>query len=50
MKTEKEHNLDTNELNTWCPGCTNHLLLNGVKKAVNDYMKESGKKNEKNKA
>ena len=44
--TKVEYNLDTGEINTWCPGCTNHLLLNGVKKAVTEYMKESGKKQE----
>jgi 2-oxoglutarate ferredoxin oxidoreductase subunit beta len=51
MKTEQKgtmghDELGTSEINTWCPGCTNHLLLNGVKKAVNDYIKESGKKKE----
>lgn len=36
-----KQNLGTNNTITWCPGCTNFLILESVKKALSDLIDES---------
>ncbi|MFB6088272.1 MAG: thiamine pyrophosphate-dependent enzyme, partial [Candidatus Aenigmatarchaeota archaeon] len=37
-----ETKLSTGAETTWCPGCYNFMLLNSVKSAIKDVMKEEG--------
>lgn len=39
-------NLDTNQEITWCPGCSNFLVLAAVKRAVSDLIEKGGEKKE----
>ena len=32
-----ETNLGTNTPNTWCPGCGNFAILNGIKTVMNEF-------------
>ncbi len=35
-----QSNLDTSTPNTWCPGCGNFAILNGIKKVLNELSEE----------
>ncbi|MGB9911290.1 MAG: thiamine pyrophosphate-dependent enzyme [Microgenomates group bacterium] len=39
------NNLETNTLKTWCPGCGNFLILNTLKKLIEETEKEIGREN-----
>ena len=35
-----QNNLNTSAPNTWCPGCGNFAILNGIKKVLNELSEE----------
>lgn len=38
--SNKDLNLNTNALNTWCPGCSNFIILSAFKKVINSLVKQ----------
>jgi len=41
--TDNKNKLKTNEVNTWCPGCPNFMILESVKQAIAKMMDEGAK-------
>ena len=41
--TNNKDKLKTNEVNTWCPGCPNFMILESVKQAIAKMMDEGAK-------